>query len=573
MSLEEFRNQIMHKLFGDESKDEMEDQANGGGEVIVVNGNNRGAGDEAYQNHNYHRHLPAPAASKHAYKSNSCRRGHRLEEGNAESQGSAGLAHHVVLGYQNMQGNVEVMNGEEEGYCQRIETSRTKDDKAHGVLHDVVGVSDEGEIAPYGGQDDAKNGNVRPHRTHFAFCVQGHHINVSSFNVANKYLIFKSTFLLQILPTEDECHYGNILQGKDMVPGKNTGYESDANVERESKQCPVGPPLHLVVPHIPPPGQPDRMNVIKVSNIVGIDPKPFNPETYVEEDAFITGESEGKKRIHLNVVRWRMAKNADGTESPESNARVVKWKDGSMQLLIGDEALDVTVDESTHDTHLFMKNGQGLLQSQGRLLQKMRCMPSSLSSRSHRSLTALVDSQNKKKIKVQTWYDKTDPERAKQQMERAKEKNIRARSILRQQREKVNRNYTQSHRQKQKRTPGFLEETLHENEAPGFKYNPHGRVAHAGFEHDLELEALAERRMFNAKVHEYSDSEMEELEYETELEDIESSPTYGRENELDEKNVYDQDLEEDLGFTSMSDEEFEEQEPKREPRKRGKVID
>ncbi|KAM0836347.1 hypothetical protein ACQ4PT_062374 [Festuca glaucescens] len=488
MSLEEFRNQIMHKLFGDESKDEMEDQANGGGEVIVVNGNNRGAGDEAYQNHNYHRHLPAPAASKHAYKSNSCRRGHRLEEGNAESQGSAGLAHHVVLGYQNMQGNVEVMNGEEEGYCQRIET---KDDKAHGVLHDVVGVSDEGEIAPYGGQDDAKNGNI--------------------------------------LPTEDECHYGNILQGKDMVPGKNTGYESDANVERESKQCPVGPPLHLVVPHIPPPGQPDRMNVIKVSNIVGIDPKPFNPETYVEEDAFITGESEGKKRIHLNVVRWRMAKNADGTESPESNARVVKWKDGSMQLLIGDEALDVTVDESTHDTHLFMKNGQGLLQSQGRLLQKMRCMPSSLSSRSHRSLTALVDSQNKKKIKVQTWYDKTDPERAKQQMER--------------------------------------------NEAPGFKYNPHGRVAHAGFEHDLELEALAERRMFNAKVHEYSDSEMEELEYETELEDIESSPTYGRENELDEKNVYDQDLEEDLGFTSMSDEEFEEQEPKREPRKRGKVID
>ncbi|KAM0929485.1 hypothetical protein ACQ4PT_001556 [Festuca glaucescens] len=512
----------MHKLFGDESEDEMEDQGNGGGEVIGVNGNNRCAGDEAYQNHNCRRHLPAPAASKHAYKSNSCRCGHRLEEGNAERQGSAGLAHHVVLGYQNMQGNVEAMNSEEEGYCQRIETNRTRftasefdgsketynadedgvnrkrkpgpaeDDKAHGVLRDAFGASDEGEIAPYGGQDDAKNDNI--------------------------------------LPTEDEGHYGNILQGKDMVPGKNTGYESDANVERESKQCPVDPPLHLVVPHIPPPGQPNRMNVIKVSNIVGIDPKPFNPETY-DEDAF---ESEGKKIIHLNVVRWRMAKNADGTETfytlpnlpcqivsfldlslkcmcfmyfpvvqPESNARFVKWKDGSMQLLIGDEALDVTVDESSHDTHLFMKNGQGLLQSQGRLLQKMRCMPSSLSSRSHRSLTALVDSQNKKRIKVQTWN-----------------------------------NSIASH--------GF-----HKNEASGFKYNPHGRVAHGGFEHDLELGALAERRMFNAKVHEYSDSEREELEYETEIEDIESSPTYGRENELDENNGYDQDPEEDLGFTSV----------------------
>jgi hypothetical protein len=59
------------------------------------------------------------------------------------------------------------------------------------------------------------------------------------------------------------------------------------------------------------------------------------------------------------------------------------------------------------------------------------------------------------------------------------------------------------------------------------------------------------------QVHEYSDSEREELEYETEIEDMESSPTYGRENELDENNGYDQDLEEDFGFTSMSDEEIE----------------
>jgi RNA polymerase-associated protein LEO1 len=57
------------------------------------------------------------------------------------------------------------------------------------------------------------------------------------------------------------------------------------------------------------------MNVIKVSNVVGIDPKPFNPEIYVEEDTFITDKSEGKKRMHMNVVRCRMVKNADGTES------------------------------------------------------------------------------------------------------------------------------------------------------------------------------------------------------------------------------------------------------------------
>lgn len=59
------------------------------------------------------------------------------------------------------------------------------------------------------------------------------------------------------------------------------------------------------------------MNVIKVSNIMGIDPKPFDPKTYVEEDVFVTDESGTKKRIRLedNIVRWRTIRNADGTTS------------------------------------------------------------------------------------------------------------------------------------------------------------------------------------------------------------------------------------------------------------------
>lgn len=59
------------------------------------------------------------------------------------------------------------------------------------------------------------------------------------------------------------------------------------------------------------------MNMIKVSNIMGIDPKPFDPKTYVEEDTFVTDESGSKKRIRLenNIVRWRTIKNLDGTTS------------------------------------------------------------------------------------------------------------------------------------------------------------------------------------------------------------------------------------------------------------------
>lgn len=59
------------------------------------------------------------------------------------------------------------------------------------------------------------------------------------------------------------------------------------------------------------------MNMIKVSNIMGIDPKPFDPKTYVEEDTFVTDESGTKKRIRLenNIVRWRTVRNPDGTSS------------------------------------------------------------------------------------------------------------------------------------------------------------------------------------------------------------------------------------------------------------------
>jgi hypothetical protein len=48
----------------------------------------------------------------------------------------------------------------------------------------------------------------------------------------------------------------------------------------------------------------------------------------------------------------------------------------------------------------------------------MRFMPSSLSSKSHRLLTALVDSQNKKTVKMQKWFETKDPEKAKMEKER-----------------------------------------------------------------------------------------------------------------------------------------------------------
>lgn len=61
---------------------------------------------------------------------------------------------------------------------------------------------------------------------------------------------------------------------------------------------------------------------------------------------------------------------------------------------------------------------QGILQSQGRILTKMKFMPSSLTSNSHRLLTALVDSRHKKVYKVKNCITDIDPEREKEQKEK-----------------------------------------------------------------------------------------------------------------------------------------------------------
>lgn len=42
-----------------------------------------------------------------------------------------------------------------------------------------------------------------------------------------------------------------------------------------------------------------------------------------------------------NTIRWREIFDKDGNVLKESNARVIKWSDGSMSLHLGSEIFDV----------------------------------------------------------------------------------------------------------------------------------------------------------------------------------------------------------------------------------------
>nr|XP_043607147.1 protein LEO1 homolog isoform X2 [Erigeron canadensis] len=575
---EEKRHQMMQNLFGDQSEEEEEeeeeeevesehesnrqpdyasDEADVGlkaeGEVVVEGQGEAEIGSDTDGELNEMDHERIESEGERDQSSQEVDLVEQRDESEGKDSGSDQLGQRVVTSRRREVVESESERSEENHYMdnvdeeidQAISPSRSPDeekDEAHisetaPELRDVFGESDDEEPAEY----EAVQNNLNDDRS----------------------------------PMEEDDGYEKDLQPEDMLADEEGRYDSEEDNKYRAKEKPVGPPLELGIPLRPPPSDPEKMNMIKVSNIMGIDPKPFDPKTFREEDAnaFVADES-GHKRIRLdnNIVRYRTVRNPDGTTSYESNARFVRWSDGSLQLQIGNEVLDISVQDAQHDqAHLFLRHEKGILQSQGRVLKKMRFMPSSLTSNSHRLLTAIVDSRHKKVFRVKKTVTDIDPEREKEQKEKAESQTIRANELLSKKKEKVNRKYTQTVRRERQLSPGFLEDALDEDDEQD--YYDSRRSDRRRFEDDLEMEARAEKRIMNAKksqglkdtprkssLHTMkssrrpvdSESEREESEYETEAEEDERSPPRRRAQEPDRYD--DEDQYEDLEDAASEEE-------------------
>lgn len=516
----------------------------------------------------------------------------------AESEGERDqTSEEVIVGEREESGRKDTDSDEKEEYGQRVVTSRRRDviesasersEEHHYLDDDDEGVDQARSPSRQPGED--KDENLPASSAPEIRDVFGD----SDDEEEAGYVVQNEIEDMNRSPMEDGS-YGRGLRPEDMVPDEDARYESEEdNIDTKVKEKPLGPPLVLEIPLRPPPAHPEKMNMIKVSNIMGIDPKPFDPKTYIEEDTFVTDESGSKKSLRLenNIVRWRTVRNPNGTTSYESNARYVRWSDDSLQLLIGNEVLDISVQNAQHDqSHLFLRHGKGFLQSQGRILRKMRFMPSSLTSNSHRLLTALVDSRHKKVYKVKNCITAIDPEREKEEKEKAANQSIRANVLLNRKKEKVNKKYAPAVDRRRQLSPGFLEDALDEDEETDY-YD--SRRSRRRFEDDLELEAQAERRIMSAKKGqkeaprkssappvkssrrpaEFSESEREESEYESYAEEDERSPPHRRaevpveEYEEDEEEEAEPE-EEEAEVNGASEEEEEVEEPKRKGRDYG----
>uniref|UniRef100_A0A1I7WN78 Protein kinase domain-containing protein n=1 Tax=Heterorhabditis bacteriophora TaxID=37862 RepID=A0A1I7WN78_HETBA len=84
-----------------------------------------------------------------------------------------------------------------------------------------------------------------------------------------------------------------------------------------------------------------------------------------------------------NTIRWRYGQDEKGNEIKESNAKIVKWSDGTMSLYLGSEIFDVHVMPVVSNTHLYIRQGAGLI-GQTIFDHRLQFRPHSTDSKTHR---------------------------------------------------------------------------------------------------------------------------------------------------------------------------------------------
>ncbi|KAH7729256.1 Leo1-like protein [Aphelenchoides avenae] len=169
---------------------------------------------------------------------------------------------------------------------------------------------------------------------------------------------------------------------------------------------------------------------VKLPNFLTVEPKPFDAEVYeneVEDEE--QQDEEGRTRLKLkveNTIRWRYSKDEQGNETRESNAKVVRWSDGTMSLYLGNEIFDIQRQPVMDFNHLFVRQGPGL-QGQSVFKDKLVFRPHSTETLTHRKVTmTMADKSNRtQKVKVMTDVGR-NPETEKQQLIRREEEKLRA---------------------------------------------------------------------------------------------------------------------------------------------------
>ncbi|GFR44993.1 hypothetical protein Agub_g6302 [Astrephomene gubernaculifera] len=196
----------------------------------------------------------------------------------------------------------------------------------------------------------------------------------------------------------------------------------------------TGAPIDYAAPLLPVPPPQGEVFLLREA-LIGVEPTPFNPETFAgEEEIFIDEKGITKiKPVDRTKIRWRYArrKGPDGSEElvPESNARFVRWSDGSLQLLLGDEVFDVDTADISQQ-RAYMVAYSGVVQGQAALTSKMGFRLATLNSKLYARMREEVDKRTVKVKRVQQHVEALDPAKEKERRARETEEVLRNRAML-----------------------------------------------------------------------------------------------------------------------------------------------
>ena len=151
----------------------------------------------------------------------------------------------------------------------------------------------------------------------------------------------------------------------------------------------------------------------RLPNFVRYKDRPFDPASWDErdDDADDDAEEVGDKHARsvlrtMSTIRWRWQDAGPSSYTPQSNARIVRWSDGSESLQIGSEFLDMTrhAEPSTQGmplTYIYVPHPEeGLLEAECAVRTSLTFKPN-VHSETHSKIASAIRHQRGMRVVVQ----------------------------------------------------------------------------------------------------------------------------------------------------------------------------
>ncbi|KAJ3004482.1 hypothetical protein HKX48_001199 [Thoreauomyces humboldtii] len=190
--------------------------------------------------------------------------------------------------------------------------------------------------------------------------------------------------------------------------------------------------LDCVIPDIPRFSNGDEEVVLaRLPAWMGVDNRPFDEDTWDEEDEIAPDPSIAADINLENTVRWRNVRDANGDERKESNARLVRWSDGTTSLILGGEVFDATYTQGAPHQYIAVSMPDAdVLKMQKLTTRSMMFKPQSRTSMVHQKLKRHLAATKAQGQHTKMIVTLEDPEREREALEKVELEKIRAKKRL-----------------------------------------------------------------------------------------------------------------------------------------------